>query len=145
MGARATLVDAEAAKLTNVNLLTKGAIYPDVIESAASRISGGHVIKSHHNEGGLPEDMKLKVVGALRELFKGEVREIGPEPGLPYDGVCRHPSSARPGLGVRILGEVKKEYAGTLRAVEIIDFMTARWAHLPCGFQRTCPARQLTG
>jgi len=170
--------DAEASKIDNVKWLAQGTIYPDVIESAGSRTGKAHVIKSHHNVGGLPEDMKLGLVEPLRELFKDEVRKIGLELGLPYDMVYRHPFPG-PGLGVRILGEVKKEYCEilrradaifieelhradyyhktsqafavfvpvksvgvvgdarryswviTLRAVETIDFMTARWAHLP--------------
>jgi GMP synthase (glutamine-hydrolysing) len=173
--------DAEAAKLKNVRWLAQGTIYPDVIESAGSATGKAHVIKSHHNVGGLPENMKLKLVEPLRELFKDEVRRIGLELGLPADMVQRHPFPG-PGLGVRILGEVKKEYADllrradhifieelrrhelynkvsqafavflpvrsvgvtgdgrryeyvvALRAVETIDFMTARWAHLPYDF-----------
>ncbi|WP_207061428.1 glutamine-hydrolyzing GMP synthase [Motiliproteus sp. SC1-56] len=170
--------DAEAAKLDNVKWLAQGTIYPDVIESAAAKTGKAHVIKSHHNVGGLPDDMALELVEPLRELFKDEVRKIGLELGLPYDMVYRHPFPG-PGLGVRILGEVKKEYADilreadaifieelhragwyhktsqafvvflpvksvgvvgdgrryeyvvSLRAVETVDFMTARWAHLP--------------
>jgi len=170
--------DEEASKIDNVKWLAQGTIYPDVIESAAAKTGKAHVIKSHHNVGGLPEDMKLGLVEPLRELFKDEVRKIGLELGLPYDMVYRHPFPG-PGLGVRILGEVKKEYADilreadaifieelhaadyyhktsqafvvfmpvksvgvvgdarqyeyvvALRAVETIDFMTARWAHLP--------------
>lgn len=170
--------DEEATKLQDVNYLAQGTIYPDVIESAASKTGKAHVIKSHHNVGGLPDDMKMALVEPLRELFKDEVRKIGLELGLPYDMVYRHPFPG-PGLGVRILGEVKKEYADVLReadaifieelhnadwyhktsqafavflpvksvgvvgdarryeyvvalrAVETIDFMTARWAHLP--------------
>jgi GMP synthase (glutamine-hydrolysing) len=170
--------DAEAAKIKDVNWLAQGTIYPDVIESAASKTGKAHVIKSHHNVGGLPETMKMKLVEPLRELFKDEVRKIGLELGLPYDMVYRHPFPG-PGLGVRILGEVKKEYAEILRradaifleelhradlyhktsqafavflpvksvgvvgdarryeyviairAVETVDFMTARWARLP--------------
>ncbi|WP_280570467.1 glutamine-hydrolyzing GMP synthase, partial [Chromohalobacter sp. 296-RDG] len=170
--------DREAAKIEGVDFLAQGTIYPDVIESAASKTGKAHVIKSHHNVGGLPETMKLKLVEPLRELFKDEVRKLGLELGLPYDMVYRHPFPG-PGLGVRILGEVKKEYADilreadaifieelhnfdwyhktsqafavflpvksvgvvgdgrryewviALRAVETIDFMTARWAHLP--------------
>jgi len=170
--------DEEAAKLTEVEFLAQGTIYPDVIESAASKTGKAHVIKSHHNVGGLPEDMKMQLVEPLRELFKDEVRKLGLELGLPYDMVYRHPFPG-PGLGVRILGEVKKDYADilrradaifieelrnagwyektsqafavflpvksvgvvgdgrryeyvvALRAVETIDFMTARWAHLP--------------
>ena len=170
--------DAEASKLDNIQFLAQGTIYPDVIESAGAKSGKAHVIKSHHNVGGLPEEMNLKLVEPLRELFKDEVRKIGLELGLPYDMVYRHPFPG-PGLGVRILGEVKKEYADllrradhifieelrnfdwyhktsqafvvfqpvksvgvvgdgrryawvvALRAVETIDFMTARWAHLP--------------
>jgi GMP synthase (glutamine-hydrolysing) len=180
--------DDEASKLTNVQWLAQGTIYPDVIESAAAKTGKAHVIKSHHNVGGLPEDMKLKLVEPLRELFKDEVRKIGLELGLPYDMVHRHPFPG-PGLGVRILGEVKKEYAEilreadaifieelhksgwyhrvsqafvvflpvksvgvvgdgrryeyvvSLRAVETIDFMTARWAHLPYELLETVSGR----
>ena len=182
------IFDDEAGKLKNANWLAQGTIYPDVIESAASKTGKAHVIKSHHNVGGLPEDMKLKLVEPLRELFKDEVRKIGLELGLPYDMVYRHPFPG-PGLGVRILGEVKKEYADTLRladhifieelraaglyhktsqafavflpvksvgvvgdarryeyvvalrAVETIDFMTARWAHLPYDFLELVSSR----
>ncbi|WP_426414644.1 glutamine-hydrolyzing GMP synthase [Aestuariirhabdus sp. LZHN29] len=170
--------DEEAIKLKDVHFLAQGTIYPDVIESAGAKTGKAHVIKSHHNVGGLPDDMKMDLVEPLRELFKDEVRKIGLELGLPYDMVYRHPFPG-PGLGVRILGEVKKEYADllrsadaifieelrnadwyhkvsqafvvflpvksvgvvgdgrryeyvvSLRAVETIDFMTARWAHLP--------------
>ncbi len=173
--------DEEAGKLDNVAWLAQGTIYPDVIESAGAKTGKAHVIKSHHNVGGLPEDMNLKLLEPLRELFKDEVRKIGVELGLPADMVYRHPFPG-PGLGVRILGEVKKEYADILRladhifieelrkhdlydktsqafcvflpvksvgvtgdgrryeyvvamrAVETIDFMTARWAHLPYEF-----------
>ena len=168
----------EAEKLKDVKWLAQGTIYPDVIESAASKTGKAHVIKSHHNVGGLPDDMSFTLVEPLRELFKDEVRKIGLELGLPYDMVYRHPFPG-PGLGVRILGEVKKQYADilreadaifiqelresgwyektsqafavflpvksvgvvgdarryewviALRAVETVDFMTARWAHLP--------------
>ncbi|BCE01423.1 glutamine-hydrolyzing GMP synthase [Marinicellulosiphila megalodicopiae] len=170
--------DEESTKLNGIDFLAQGTIYPDVIESAAAKTGKAHVIKSHHNVGGLPDDMKMDLVEPLRELFKDEVRRIGLELGLPYDMVYRHPFPG-PGLGVRILGEVKKEYADilreadaifleelhaadwyhktsqafvvflpvksvgvvgdarryewvvSLRAVETIDFMTARWAHLP--------------
>src|SRR6056300_264935 len=180
--------DAEASKLTNVKWLAQGTIYPDVIESAGSKTGKAHVIKSHHNVGGLPEDMKMGLVEPLRELFKDEVRKIGVELGLPYDMVYRHPFPG-PGLGVRVLGEVKKEYCDilrradaifmeelhrsgwynkvsqafavflpvrsvgvvgdarryswviTLRAVETIDFMTARWAHLPPELLETVSGR----
>ncbi|BBM00057.1 glutamine-hydrolyzing GMP synthase [Microbulbifer sp. GL-2] len=172
------IFDREASKLHNVKFLAQGTIYPDVIESAAAKTGKAHVIKSHHNVGGLPEDMQFELVEPLRELFKDEVRKIGLELGLPYDMVYRHPFPG-PGLGVRILGEVKREYADilreadaifieelhkadwyhktsqafvvflpvksvgvvgdgrryeyvvALRAVETVDFMTARWAHLP--------------
>jgi GMP synthase (glutamine-hydrolysing) len=170
--------DEEATKLAEVKWLAQGTIYPDVIESAGSKTGKAHVIKSHHNVGGLPEDMTLELVEPLRELFKDEVRQIGLELGLPESMVFRHPFPG-PGLGVRILGEVKHEYAEllrraddifiselrksgwydktsqafavflpvksvgvvgdgrryeyviALRAVQTIDFMTARWAHLP--------------
>ncbi|MFL3646643.1 MAG: glutamine-hydrolyzing GMP synthase [Cellvibrionales bacterium] len=170
--------EQESQKIDNVQFLAQGTIYPDVIESAASKTGKAHVIKSHHNVGGLPDDMALKLVEPLRELFKDEVRKIGVELGLPHDMVYRHPFPG-PGLGVRILGEVKKYYADilreadaifieelhtsgwyqktsqafavfvpvksvgvvgdgrryawviALRAVETVDFMTARWAHLP--------------
>jgi GMP synthase (glutamine-hydrolysing) len=170
--------EREAAKVEDARYLAQGTIYPDVIESAASRFGKAHVIKSHHNVGGLPERMNLELVEPLRELFKDEVRRIGLELGLPHDLIHRHPFPG-PGLGVRILGEVRKEYADllreadaifleelraagwyekvsqaftvflpvksvgvvgdarryeyvvALRAVETIDFMTARWAELP--------------
>jgi GMP synthase (glutamine-hydrolysing) len=182
------IFDQEAAKITNVDFLAQGTIYPDVIESAAAKTGKAHVIKSHHNVGGLPDDMAFELVEPLRELFKDEVRKIGLELGLPYDMVYRHPFPG-PGLGVRILGEVKKEYAEilreadaifmeelhasgwyhktsqafavflpvksvgvvgdqrryeyviALRAVETIDFMTARWAHLPYELLETVSGR----
>ena len=175
------IFDEESEKLSNAKWLAQGTIYPDVIESAGSKTGKAHLIKSHHNVGGLPEDMKLGLVEPLRELFKDEVRTIGIELGLPEKMVHRHPFPG-PGLGVRILGEVKKEYADilrladnifieelykfdlyhktsqafavflpvksvgvtgdgrrydyvvALRAVETIDFMTVRWAHLPYDF-----------
>lgn len=180
--------DDEATKLKDVHFLAQGTIYPDVIESAAAKTGKAHVIKSHHNVGGLPEDMKFDLVEPLRELFKDEVRKLGLELGLPYDMVYRHPFPG-PGLGVRILGEVKREYADILReadaifieelhkagwyhktsqafavflpvksvgvvgdgrryeyviairAVETIDFMTARWAHLPYELLETVSGR----
>ncbi|MFT6529078.1 MAG: GMP synthase (glutamine-hydrolyzing) [Psychrosphaera sp.] len=113
------IFDEEASKLTNAKWLAQGTIYPDVIESAASATGKAHVIKSHHNVGGLPEDMELGLVEPLRELFKDEVRKIGLELGLPYDMLYRHPFPG-PGLGVRILGEVKKEYADLLRRADHI-------------------------
>jgi len=173
--------EEEAARLPDVRWLAQGTIYPDVIESAGSRTGKAHVIKSHHNVGGLPERMKLRLIEPLRDLFKDEVRRLGLALGLPHELVYRHPFPG-PGLGVRILGEVRKEYADllrladdifigelrraglydkvsqafavflpvksvgvmgdgrrydyvvALRAVETIDFMTARWAHLPYDF-----------
>ncbi len=172
------LFDEQAARLEKAKWLAQGTIYPDVIESAGAKSGKAHVIKSHHNVGGLPEHMKLELLEPLRELFKDEVRKLGLELGLPCDMVYRHPFPG-PGLGVRILGEVKKSYADllrcadavfieelrnqgyydkvsqafavflpvrsvgvagdgrrydyvvALRAVETVDFMTARWAHLP--------------
>ncbi len=111
--------DEESKKLSNAKWLAQGTIYPDVIESAASKTGKAHVIKSHHNVGGLPDDMELGLVEPLRELFKDEVRKIGLELGLPYDMLYRHPFPG-PGLGVRILGEVKKEYADLLRRADAI-------------------------
>ncbi len=111
--------ERESEKLENARWLAQGTIYPDVIESAASKTGKAHVIKSHHNVGGLPEDMKLGLVEPLRELFKDEVRKIGLELGLPYDMVYRHPFPG-PGLGVRILGEVKKDFADILRQADAI-------------------------
>jgi len=175
------IFEEEAAKLPNAQWLAQGTIYPDVIESAASTSGSAHLIKSHHNVGGLPSEMRLKLVEPLRELFKDEVRTIGVDLGLPPAMVLRHPFPG-PGLGVRILGEVTKEFADilreadaifidalrahdlydsvsqaftvflpvksvgvtgdgrrydyvvALRAVETIDFMTARAAHLPWDF-----------
>jgi len=111
--------DEESSKLVNAKWLAQGTIYPDVIESAGSATGKAHVIKSHHNVGGLPEDMKLGLVEPLRELFKDEVRKIGLELGLPYDMLYRHPFPG-PGLGVRVLGEVKKEYCDLLRRADAI-------------------------
>lgn len=161
-----------------IEFLAQGTIYPDVIESAKSHQGKAHVIKSHHNVGGLPEDLQFKLVEPLRDLFKDEVRKLGITLGLPHKMIYRHPFPG-PGLGVRILGEVKKQYADilrkadaifmqelerfdwydktsqafavfmpvksvgvvgdgrryawviALRAVETVDFMTARFAHLP--------------
>jgi len=175
------LFEEESDKLKNVVWLAQGTIYPDVIESAASSTGSAHLIKSHHNVGGLPSSMRLKLIEPLRELFKDEVRRIGVDLGLPRSMVYRHPFPG-PGLGVRILGEVTKPYADilrladnifiealikhdlydtvsqaftvflpvksvgvtgdgrrydyvvSLRAVETIDFMTARAAHLPYDF-----------
>ncbi|MCB2261573.1 MAG: glutamine-hydrolyzing GMP synthase [Candidatus Thiosymbion ectosymbiont of Robbea hypermnestra] len=170
-----------ADKLPGVQWLAQGTIYPDVIESAGADTGKAKVIKSHHNVGGLPAAMRLRLIEPLRELFKDEVRKIGVELGLPSELVYRHPFPG-PGLGVRILGEVRKPYADilrradqifieelrradlydqvsqafavflpvksvgvvgdnrhydhviALRAVETLDFMTARWAQLPYDF-----------
>jgi len=111
--------DEEAHKLSDVEFLAQGTIYPDVIESAGSKTGKAHVIKSHHNVGGLPETMKLRLVEPLRELFKDEVRRIGVELGLPSEMVYRHPFPG-PGLGVRILGEVTPAAAETLRLADHI-------------------------
>lgn len=173
--------DAEAKKIEGVEFLAQGTLYPDVIESVSFTGGPSVTIKSHHNVGGLPDFMKLKLVEPLRELFKDEVRTLGVELGLPREMVYRHPFPG-PGLGVRILGEVTKQYADllrkadaiyieelrrhdlydrtsqafavflpvrsvgvmgdgrrydyvvALRAVETVDFMTARWARLPYEF-----------
>ncbi|WP_413721166.1 glutamine-hydrolyzing GMP synthase [Sodalis sp. RH24] len=111
--------DQEASKQSLVKWLAQGTIYPDVIESAASATGKAHVIKSHHNVGGLPKEMKLGLVEPLKELFKDEVRKIGLELGLPYDMLYRHPFPG-PGLGVRVLGEVKKEYCDLLRRADAV-------------------------
>ncbi|RJP72696.1 MAG: glutamine-hydrolyzing GMP synthase [Comamonadaceae bacterium] len=117
---------AEAAKLISSGASTKGAkwlaqgtIYPDVIESGGAKSKKAVTIKSHHNVGGLPEQLGLKLLEPLRDLFKDEVRELGVALGLPHDMVYRHPFPG-PGLGVRILGEVKKEYADLLRRADAI-------------------------
>ena len=175
------IFEEEGKKLKNEKWLAQGTIYPDVIESAGAGTGKAHVIKSHHNVGGLPERMHLKLIEPLRELFKDEVRRLGRQLGLPEELIGRHPFPG-PGLGVRILGEVNKEYAEilrraddifiralirhglyhktsqaftvflpvksvgvkgdarhydyvvALRAVETVDFMTARWARLPDEF-----------
>lgn len=111
--------DEESKKLKNAKWLAQGTIYPDVIESAASKTGKAHVIKSHHNVGGLPDDMAMGLVEPLRELFKDEVRKIGLELGLPYNMLYRHPFPG-PGLGVRVLGEIKKEYCDLLRRADAI-------------------------
>jgi GMP synthase (glutamine-hydrolysing) len=111
--------DEEAQKLQDVDWLAQGTIYPDVIESAGSKTGKAHVIKSHHNVGGLPANMRMKLVEPLRELFKDEVRKLGVELGLPREMVYRHPFPG-PGLGVRILGEVRKDYADLLRHADAI-------------------------
>ena len=175
------IFDKKAQKIKDISFLAQGTIYPDVIESAGAASGKAKVIKSHHNVGGLPDNMQFELVEPLKELFKDEVREIGVKLGLPKKMLYRHPFPG-PGLGVRILGEVKKEYAEilrqadhifmeelnnqglydkvdqafavflpvksvgvtgderrydfviALRAVETVDFMTARWARLPYDF-----------
>ncbi|MCK9983783.1 MAG: GMP synthase (glutamine-hydrolyzing) [Azoarcus sp.] len=120
---------AEAKKLPNAKWLAQGTIYPDVIESAGSKTGKAHTIKSHHNVGGLPDTLNLKLLEPLRELFKDEVRELGIALGLPHDMVYRHPFPG-PGLGVRILGEVKKDFADLLRradAIFIDELRAADW------------------
>ena len=175
------IFDQEAQKLKEIKFLAQGTIYPDVIESAGAASGKAKVIKSHHNVGGLPDNMQFELVEPLKELFKDEVRAIGVKLGLPKKMLYRHPFPG-PGLGVRILGQVKEEYADilrsadhiyieelnkhdlynkvnqafavflpvksvgvtgderrydyviALRAVETVDFMTARWARLPYDF-----------
>jgi len=113
------IFEEESKKVENAQWLAQGTIYPDVIESAGAKTGKAHNIKSHHNVGGLPEHMKLKLLEPLRELFKDEVRAIGEELGLPHQMVWRHPFPG-PGLGVRILGEVKEEYCEILRRADAI-------------------------
>jgi len=117
----------EAAKLPQVKWLAQGTIYPDVIESAGAKTNKAHSIKSHHNVGGLPDTLHLKLLEPLRELFKDEVRELGVALGLPHAMVYRHPFPG-PGLGVRILGEVKREYADLLRRADAIFIAELRAA-----------------
>jgi len=120
---------AESQKLPNAKWLAQGTIYPDVIESAGAKTKKAHTIKSHHNVGGLPETLNLKLLEPLRELFKDEVRELGVTLGLPHDMVYRHPFPG-PGLGVRILGEVKQEFTDLLRqadAIFIDELRAAGW------------------
>jgi GMP synthase (glutamine-hydrolysing) len=119
----------ESATIANAKWLAQGTIYPDVIESAGAKTRKAQNIKSHHNVGGLPETLHLKLLEPLRELFKDEVRELGLALGLPHDWVFRHPFPG-PGLGVRILGEVKREYADLLRradAIFIDELRTSGW------------------
>ena len=119
----------EAGKIKNARWLAQGTIYPDVIESAGSKTKKATTIKSHHNVGGLPETLHLKLLEPLRELFKDEVRELGLALGLPREMVFRHPFPG-PGLGVRILGEVKPQYADLLRradAIFIDELRAAGW------------------
>lgn len=123
------IFDEESGRLANAKWLAQGTIYPDVIESAGSKTGKAHMIKSHHNVGGLPEDMKLGLVEPLRELFKDEVRRMGVELGLPPSMVYRHPFPG-PGLGVRILGEVKREYADLLARADHIFIDELRKADL---------------
>src|SRR5690606_12876867 len=111
--------EAEAKRLEGIQWLAQGTIYPDVIESAGAATGKAALIKSHHNVGGLPERMHLKLIEPLRDLFKDEARQIGVELGLPPTLVNRHPCPG-PGLGVRILGEVNKEYADLLRRADDI-------------------------
>jgi GMP synthase (glutamine-hydrolysing) len=120
---------AEAAKLPQAKWLAQGTIYPDVIESAGAKTKKAHTIKSHHNVGGLPDTLHLKLLEPLRELFKDEVRELGIALGLPHEMVYRHPFPG-PGLGVRILGEVKRDFADLLRradAIFIDELRAADW------------------
>ena len=113
------IFQSESGKIANAKWLAQGTIYPDVIESAGKGKKGAHTIKSHHNVGGLPEDMHLKLLEPLRELFKDEVRELGVALGLPREMVYRHPFPG-PGIGVRILGEVKEEFASLLQRADAI-------------------------
>jgi GMP synthase (glutamine-hydrolysing) len=126
----------QAKKLKNAKWLAQGTIYPDVIESAGKGKKGAHTIKSHHNVGGLPETLNLKLLEPLRELFKDEVRELGVALGLPHDMVYRHPFPG-PGLGVRILGEVKKEYADLLRQADAIFIEELRNTPIPLPVELT--------
>jgi GMP synthase (glutamine-hydrolysing) len=121
--------DEEAAKLKGIRWLAQGTIYPDVIESAGSKTGKAHVIKSHHNVGGLPEGMRFELIEPLRELFKDEVRRIGVELGLPREMVYRHPFPG-PGLGVRVLGEVKPQYVELLQRADDIFIDELRSANL---------------
>jgi GMP synthase (glutamine-hydrolysing) len=113
------IFEEEAAKLPHAKWLAQGTIYSDVIESAGSKTGKAHVIKSHHNVGGLPETMKLKLLEPIRDLFKDEVRKLGLELGLPYNMLYRHPFPG-PGFGVRVLGEIRKEYLTILRSADAI-------------------------
>ena len=130
----------EAAKITNVKWLAQGTIYPDVIESAGAKTKKAHTIKSHHNVGGLPESLHLKLLEPLRELFKDEVRVLGLELGLPREMVFRHPFPG-PGLGVRILGEVTRERAELLRHADAIFIDELRMAREPTAAGTTRPRR----
>lgn len=123
------IFDKESEKISNIKWLAQGTIYSDVIESAGTQNGTSHVIKSHHNVGGLPETMKLKLLEPLRELFKDEVRKLGLELGLSHELLYRHPFPG-PGLGVRILGEIKQEYVETLRLADAIFIEELRAADL---------------
>ncbi len=123
------IFDEESGRLTDNQWLAQGTIYPDVIESAGSKTGKAHVIKSHHNVGGLPANMRFKLIEPLRELFKDEVRRIGVELGLPREMVYRHPFPG-PGLGVRMLGEVKREYVELLQRADDIFISELRAAGL---------------
>ncbi|MCZ6501634.1 MAG: glutamine-hydrolyzing GMP synthase, partial [Gammaproteobacteria bacterium] len=184
------IFEEESSVIKDAKYLAQGTIYPDVIESAGNVGGKAHLIKSHHNVGGLPDHMKLELIEPLRDLFKDEVRKIGLELGLPEEVVYRHPFPG-PGLAVRILGAVTKEFADllraadaifieelhradlydkvdqafavflpvksvgvvgdarryeyviALRAVETVDFMTARWAHLPYKFLEKVSSRMI--
>jgi GMP synthase (glutamine-hydrolysing) len=121
--------DEEAHKLQGIDFLAQGTIYPDIIESAGNKEGKAKVIKSHHNVGGLPDDLNFELIEPLRELFKDEVRKIGVELGIPQEMLYRHPFPG-PGLGVRILGEVKAEYADILRLADNIFISELRNHHL---------------
>ena len=123
------IFDEESAKLQNIRWLAQGTIYPDVIESAGSKTGKAHVIKSHHNVGGLPDGMRFELIEPLRELFKDEVRRIGVELGLPREMVYRHPFPG-PGLGVRMLGEVRREHVELLQRADDIFIGELRSAGL---------------
>jgi GMP synthase (glutamine-hydrolysing) len=123
------IFDEESARLLDNEWLAQGTIYPDVIESAGSKTGKAHVIKSHHNVGGLPAGMRFKLIEPLRELFKDEVRRIGVELGLPREMVYRHPFPG-PGLGVRMLGEVRREYVELLQRADDIFISELRGAGL---------------
>jgi GMP synthase (glutamine-hydrolysing) len=118
----------EAAKITRAKWLAQGTIYPDVIESAGAKTKKAVTIKSHHNVGGLPETLHLKLLEPLRELFKDEVRELGLALELPHEMVFRHPFPG-PGLGVRVLGEVRKEYVELLQRADDIFIQELRAAN----------------
>lgn len=140
------IFEEESNRITDARWLAQGTIYPDVIESAGAKTGKAHNIKSHHNVGGLPDYMKLKLLEPLRELFKDEVRAIGEELGLPHQMVWRHPFPG-PGLGVRILGEVRKEYADILRRADAIYieelFATGHYHKISQAFAVFLPVRSV--